>query len=63
MMIESLNPDLPAHRGAPDKEPARRLATLPGETASLRPLLKDPVRLVRLLFWIVQNGFLMGHDL
>ena len=28
MMIESLNPDLPAHRGAPDKEPARRLATL-----------------------------------
>jgi hypothetical protein len=22
-----------------------------------------PVRLVRLLFWIVQNGFLMGHDL
>jgi FO synthase len=28
MMIETLNPDLPAHRGAPDKEPARRLATL-----------------------------------
>lgn len=28
MMIESLNPALPAHRGAPDKEPARRLATL-----------------------------------
>lgn len=28
MMIESLNPDLPAHRGAPDKDPARRLATL-----------------------------------
>ena len=28
MMIESLNPDLPAHRGAPDKEPHRRLATL-----------------------------------
>ncbi|HEX3621050.1 MAG TPA: 5-amino-6-(D-ribitylamino)uracil--L-tyrosine 4-hydroxyphenyl transferase CofH [Acidimicrobiales bacterium] len=28
MMLESLNPDLPAHRGAPDKEPARRLATL-----------------------------------
>src|SRR3954454_15181984 len=28
MMIESLNPDLAAHRGAPDKEPARRLATL-----------------------------------
>lgn len=28
MMLESLNPDLPAHRGAPDKDPARRLATL-----------------------------------
>ena len=28
MMIESLNPDLVAHRGAPDKDPARRLATL-----------------------------------
>lgn len=28
MMIESLNGDLPAHRGAPDKVPARRLATL-----------------------------------
>ena len=28
MMIESLNPDLAAHRGAPDKTPQRRLATL-----------------------------------
>ena len=28
MMIESLNPDLAAHRGAPDKTPERRLATL-----------------------------------
>ena len=28
MMIESLNPDLVAHRGAPDKTPERRLATL-----------------------------------
>jgi len=28
MMIESLNPNLDAHRGAPDKVPARRLATL-----------------------------------
>src|SRR5205814_10596274 len=28
MMIESLRPDLPAHRGAPDKRPDRRLATL-----------------------------------
>jgi FO synthase len=28
MMIESTNPDLAAHRGAPDKVPARRLATL-----------------------------------
>jgi len=28
MMIESLNPNLAAHRGAPDKTPERRLATL-----------------------------------
>ncbi|HSK54775.1 MAG TPA: 5-amino-6-(D-ribitylamino)uracil--L-tyrosine 4-hydroxyphenyl transferase CofH [Jiangellales bacterium] len=28
MMIETLVPHLPAHRGAPDKTPARRLATL-----------------------------------
>jgi len=28
MMVESLNPTLAAHRGAPDKVPARRLATL-----------------------------------
>jgi FO synthase len=28
MMLESLNPDLVAHRGSPDKEPVRRLATL-----------------------------------
>jgi FO synthase len=28
MMIESLRPDLAAHRGAPDKHPDRRLATL-----------------------------------
>ena len=28
MMLESLNPDLEAHRGSPDKVPERRLATL-----------------------------------
>lgn len=28
MMLESLNPELAAHRGAPDKDPARRVATL-----------------------------------
>jgi 7,8-didemethyl-8-hydroxy-5-deazariboflavin synthase CofH subunit/7,8-didemethyl-8-hydroxy-5-deazariboflavin synthase CofG subunit len=28
MMVETLRADLPAHRGAPDKVPARRLATL-----------------------------------
>ncbi|PZR80348.1 MAG: 7,8-didemethyl-8-hydroxy-5-deazariboflavin synthase subunit CofG, partial [Candidatus Aeolococcus gillhamiae] len=28
MMVESLNPDLTCHRGAPDKTPERRLATL-----------------------------------
>jgi FO synthase len=28
MMLESLDPDLACHRGAPDKDPARRLATL-----------------------------------
>jgi len=28
MMVESINPDLDAHRGSPDKTPERRLATL-----------------------------------
>jgi 7,8-didemethyl-8-hydroxy-5-deazariboflavin synthase CofH subunit/7,8-didemethyl-8-hydroxy-5-deazariboflavin synthase CofG subunit len=28
MMVETLRPDLEAHRGSPDKDPARRLATL-----------------------------------
>jgi len=28
MMLESLNPELECHRGSPDKDPARRLATL-----------------------------------
>src|SRR6202012_4598571 len=28
MMIETLRADLPCHRGAPDKHPSRRLATL-----------------------------------
>jgi 7,8-didemethyl-8-hydroxy-5-deazariboflavin synthase CofH subunit/7,8-didemethyl-8-hydroxy-5-deazariboflavin synthase CofG subunit len=28
MMVETLRADLPCHRGAPDKDPARRLATL-----------------------------------
>ncbi len=28
MMLESLNPDLECHRSAPDKDPARRMATL-----------------------------------
>jgi FO synthase len=28
MMVETLNPDVAAHRGSPDKAPARRLATL-----------------------------------
>jgi FO synthase len=28
MMVESLRPDLPCHRGSPDKTPERRLATL-----------------------------------
>ena len=28
MMVETLNPDLECHRGAPDKTPGRRLATL-----------------------------------
>ena len=28
MMVESVNPDLEAHRGSPDKTPERRLATL-----------------------------------
>ena len=41
MMLESLNPDLSAHRGAPDKDPQRRLDTLrwAGELAKLKQLL------------------------
>lgn len=37
MMLESLNPDLDAHRGAPDKTPARRLATLEAAGAAQIP--------------------------
>ncbi len=38
MMIESLNPGLPAHRNAPDKTPARRLATLEAAGTTRRPI-------------------------
>ena len=38
MMIESLNPDLAAHRSAPDKTPARRLATLEAAGVGADPL-------------------------
>ncbi len=37
MMIESVNPDLDAHRSAPDKTPARRLATLEAAGAAQIP--------------------------
>jgi 7,8-didemethyl-8-hydroxy-5-deazariboflavin synthase CofH subunit/7,8-didemethyl-8-hydroxy-5-deazariboflavin synthase CofG subunit len=37
MMIESVNPDLDAHRSAPDKTPARRLATLEAAGAARIP--------------------------
>jgi FO synthase len=37
MMIESVNPDLAAHRSAPDKTPARRLATLEAAGAASIP--------------------------
>jgi FO synthase len=37
MMLESLNPDLACHRGAPDKDPRRRLATLDAAGASAVP--------------------------
>jgi FO synthase len=37
MMIESVNPDLAAHRSAPDKTPARRLATLDAAGAASIP--------------------------
>ena len=37
MMIESLNGDLDCHRGAPDKAPARRLATLDAAGAAQIP--------------------------
>ncbi len=37
MMIESVNPDLAAHRSAPDKTPERRLATLEAAGAAAIP--------------------------
>ncbi len=37
MMLESLRADLDAHRGSPDKEPARRLATLEAAGAAAIP--------------------------
>jgi len=42
MMLESLRPDLAAHRGAPDKVPERRLATL--EAAADPVHYRDPRR-------------------
>ena len=45
MMIESLNPALDCHRGAPDKEPARRLATLEAAGELAHPVHhRDPGR-------------------
>ncbi len=37
MMVESLNGDLDCHRGAPDKDPARRMATLDAAGAAQIP--------------------------
>ena len=42
MMIESVNPDLAAHRSAPDKTPARRLATLEAAGRCRHPVHHRP---------------------
>ena len=44
MMLESLDPDLDCHRGAPDKTPERRLATLEAAGTPRHPLHHRPPR-------------------
>ena len=69
MMIESLNPDLAAHRGAPDKTPERRLATLhaagelaiPFTTGILIGIGESPADRITALEAIAQAHEQYGH--
>ncbi len=69
MMIETLRDDLECHRGSPDKEPARRLATLeaagelaiPFTTGILVGIGEDPIDRVRALEAIAESHRRHGH--
>jgi FO synthase len=69
MMVESLREDLDAHRGAPDKTPARRLATLeaageqeiPFTTGILVGIGEDRTERVRALEAIAASHARHGH--
>ncbi len=69
MMLETLRDDLECHRGSPDKEPARRLATLEaaGElgiaftTGILVGIGEDPIDRVRALEAIADSHARHGH--
>ncbi len=69
MMIESLNPDLDCHRGAPDKTPERRLATLeaagelqiPFTTGILVGIGESPADRIDALLAIAESHRRHGH--
>lgn len=69
MMIESLDSDLAAHRGAPDKKPQRRLATLeaagqsrvPFTTGILVGIGQDESDWVQALWAIAESHRIHGH--
>ncbi|MDQ2648092.1 MAG: 5-amino-6-(D-ribitylamino)uracil--L-tyrosine 4-hydroxyphenyl transferase CofH [Actinomycetota bacterium] len=69
MMVESLRDDLACHRGAPDKAPARRLATLeaagelqiPFTTGILVGIGEDPIDRVAALEAIAEHHRRHGH--
>ncbi len=69
MMVESLRADLPAHRGAPDKTPQRRLATLeaagelriPFTTGILVGIGETPLDRVKALAAIAESHRRHGH--
>ncbi len=69
MMLESLNPDLAAHRGAPDKRPERRLATLrwagelgiPFTTGVLLGIGESPTDRIEALEAIAESHREFGH--
>ena len=69
MMLETLRDDLECHRGAPDKDPARRLATLeaagrlgiPFTTGILVGIGEDPIDRLRALQAIAASHARHGH--